>query len=466
MYYVGKKRGGSVDFFEETGKWWLPSDCDNKVSGILRFDPEKGVKLELFDSLNMRKSRRTRYNDQIPYEDIILGETSGDVTLYECYQVGLKEFNVSVVFHDHHFANEEDIEFDRITITYPNLDTWVGKNGFVKLEKQLDNGQTEEFFGYKPPDEIKARINNLEIKISFDFTYLPNPPSEKRLIQGTKIEIKADEKIHFNEYHDKILFLLYQFLSLGIGKAVYPLNINGFNEFFRFKIFRTEINPPIKIFHEIGRFSPMEKILGTDMLFTFNDISDDFEKYLNNWFEKAEDLEWVYNLYSATILDKSMLLEHKFLSLAQALESYHQRAYTGKYMTKGKYKKVKKGLLLNIPKNLPIDLEENLKSRIINGNYYSFKSRLFEIYEDYSEIMDLVISEKETFIDDLKNTRNFFTHFGKSLEEKAKTEDDLVNLTDQIKCMLEVCFLAELGLPLNKIKEIIARNKTYKYLKN
>jgi hypothetical protein len=454
-----------LNSFEEKGFWWIPNDKENRVAGVLKFDPEKGIKLELFDSLNVQNSRLTRFGERIPYEDVILGLTSKNVTLYQCYQIN-SAFDVGVIFHNHHFENVEDIEFDRINITYPNLDTWVGKSGLVLIEKELEMGLKDQLFGYKPPNEIYAKIKNIEIQISFQFLPLPNPPSEIRLMQRIFIELKTDIKTHFDLFNDKILHLLYQFLTLAIGRAVYPLSINGYNNSFKYKVLGKEINPEINIFHERKRFRHMGKIRKQEMLFSFSDISDNFEKYLNNWFEKAEDLEWVYNLYTATILAKSMLIEHKFLSLAQALESYHQRVYKGKYLTKGKYRKIKRELLLNIPKNIPNDLEQNLRDRIIYGNAYSFNSRLTEIYENYSEILDLVIDDKETFVEDVINTRNFFTHFSNSLEKKAKSDDELVNLTDQIRCILEVCLLAELGMSLNKIKDIIMRNKRYKYFKN
>jgi hypothetical protein len=454
-----------LNSFEEKGFWWIPNDKENRVAGVLKFDPEKGIKLELFDSLNVQNSRLTRFGERIPYEDVILGLTSKNVTLYQCYQVN-SAFDVGVIFHNHHFENVEDIEFDRISITYPNLDTWVGKSGLVLLEKELEMGLKDQLFGYKPPNEIYAKIKNIEIKISFQFLPLPNPPSEIRLMQRIFIELKTDIKTHFDLFNDKILHLLYQFLTLAIGRAVYPLSINGYNNSFKYKVLRKEINPEINIFHERKRFRHIGKIWKKDMLFSFSDISDNFEKYLNNWFEKAEDLEWVYNLYTATILAKSMLIEHKFLSLVQALESYHQRAYDGRYMAKSDYKQVKNEIISNIPEKVVGDHRESIKTKIDFGNNYSLKSRLDEIYDDYSEILDLVINDKNTFIKDVRDTRNFFTHFSKSLEKKAKSDDELINLTDQIRCTLEVCLLAELGMSLNKIKDIIVRNEKYRYLKN
>ena len=37
--------------FEYQGHWWAPEEPDEKLPGILRFDPEEGATLSLFGSL-------------------------------------------------------------------------------------------------------------------------------------------------------------------------------------------------------------------------------------------------------------------------------------------------------------------------------------------------------------------------------------------------------------------------------
>ncbi len=37
--------------FQYEGYWWLPGASDNRVPGILRFDPDEGASLDLMGSL-------------------------------------------------------------------------------------------------------------------------------------------------------------------------------------------------------------------------------------------------------------------------------------------------------------------------------------------------------------------------------------------------------------------------------
>ena len=67
--------------FQYEGYWWLPSASDNRVPGILRFDPDEGASLDLMGSL---KGLEGIVNPLDP--EIILGPSSGgeQVTLTDC----------------------------------------------------------------------------------------------------------------------------------------------------------------------------------------------------------------------------------------------------------------------------------------------------------------------------------------------------------------------------------------------
>lgn len=67
-----------MEKIEYKGLWWLPSNPDNQVAGILTLIPEKGIELELFD-IFLSKSHDlvdtlNSYNNLVwPIEEIILG---------------------------------------------------------------------------------------------------------------------------------------------------------------------------------------------------------------------------------------------------------------------------------------------------------------------------------------------------------------------------------------------------------
>ena len=122
--------------FEHNGLWWLPENPDNKISGVLKFHPVKGVNLELIGSF-----RESITFNRFLNPGIILGITSNGklVTLYKCLEsqsltsipgFTTSTFIASMVFLRHHFENEENIQFDSLSLSYSHLDEWVGITGF------------------------------------------------------------------------------------------------------------------------------------------------------------------------------------------------------------------------------------------------------------------------------------------------------------------------------------------------
>jgi len=161
-----------------------------------------------------------------------------------------------------------------------------------------------------------------------------------------------------------------------------------------------------------------------------------------------------------------MYLEHSFLSLVQAIESYHRRMHEGKYLSADDYKTVYQTLIEAIPKS-PVDKDhyQSLKSRIYYGNEYSLRTRLKRIFKDYEDLLALLIDNKSNFINDVVNLRNYWTHYDKSLEEKVVKGQEKYILVQKLKFIIEVCFLAELGLSSEKIKDLIDRDQRYSRLK-
>jgi len=74
------------------------------------------------------------------------------------------------------------------------------------------------------------------------------------------------------------------------------------------------------------------------------------------------------------------------------------------------------------------------------------------------------IHDNESFIEDVVNARNFLTHYDKSIEVKAKRRQELYQLVQRIKFVLEICFLIELEMSMETIKALVSRNQRYQYL--
>lgn len=414
-----------MESFEFHGVWWLPTDPDNKVLGVLKFDPTQKPQLILFGSFKIKENIQTITYDSMQYTNVILGETSSNVfTLLKCWEVelGFKRsvFNIDFIFKGKHFLDEESIVFDNITLNYPNLSKWANVPGIcLNVSKEANVNGPNEYYYFRKPKAIKSKLKGFEINILFKQVSLPQIPNELHLIQFASIEIKFSNKTHFHECKNKWETLT-NFLTFGMGNSIYPTRIVG----------KLDPNKEIEIFYDVNSLiSPIDDISQENMLFLFSDISNEFEKCLNNWFDNADKLEPTYDLYFGTHALPSMFLEHQFLSYIQAIESYHSRIYPTK------------------------------------GRVY-LRNRLERIFSENGELLKILIGNDEEFIDAVVKTRNYYTHYDGKLEKKAVTDDNLIILTDKLKYTLEICLMLILGINKEKIKTIIDNNKDYKFLKD
>ncbi len=455
-----------MDELEYKGVWWLPDKPEKKVCGILRFTPNEGAILDLIGSFKDIKEMNKRLNPEI-----ILGASSNgkNITLHKCFET---ESNLSIpgsltssfyaneVFVGAHFQKSEDIKFRGLSIRYSYLDEWIGISGFDiqyfdKKEVVIKHKQSEPIQASIGEDciifiDILAAMHSVHSIVQ----------KEMSIEQRTYLRVKHPVEKSLDEYWS-IIRQIQNFLSLGIAEPVCPLEIIG----------ETEANKEIisvKIYYHLPEISEAFKtIYPHDMLFTFKDISDRFEMLLKNWFEKASTLEPVYDLYFGTLYNPWMYLQHQFLSLIQAVEAYHRRKFEGKYQSdedyKPTYEKFKKFI-----NGLDVDpsFKEALKSKLKYGNEYSLRKRLKDLFEQYNEVLNGFIEDKNDFINKVVDTRNYLTHYDEDLKDKAVDGEQLYYVTQQLKVLIVICLLSELDFNFKEIKDLIARNRKYKHVFN
>jgi len=360
-----------------------------------------------------------------------------------------------------HFQKPEHIKFKSIRTRYSHLDEWVTVSGFY--EPRLDEPDDE--IKYKKPEPIQASIGDgYKVSICFERQSIRSPsfsaPKKLCIKERTYIKIEASEEKPFEEY-TKAMRKIQHFLSLGVMTPVDPLTIDGViktNE-------KGTIHPTVEIYHcDMLKDVPrMPERLWFDKLFTLEDISNRFETFLRKWFEIADSLEPTVNLYFATLYTPYMYLEFHFLSLIQAIESFHRRIFKGEYMSDEDYKRIR-SLLVNAipPDEVGNDHKQSLKSRIQYGNEFSLRTRLKEIFEEYKENLKEFIENTNAFVNGVVDTRNYLTHYEEDPTKHVDSGDALYELTKKLRILLEICLLRELGFSSDEIKNMFKRNRRYR----
>lgn len=457
---------------EIKGLWWLPDTPENQVSGTLSFSPGETISLDLMGMLNEPK-RGVLTQDDFINPSIIHGESVNGqpITMERCTQVGgttgftgisTTRFSGRFAYVGVHFSNNEQVRFRQLSIGFQNLDEWFSKNAF-SIEHPKPNSA---LVSYEQPAPTKTLVGDYRI----DFVSLGPSMSMDRfthinLSQNARIDISSDTERTIDEYM-QIIRHIQNFLTLGMSKPTFVSEIVGTSNSAK----NENVFYPIKVYYPANGWIPNSpKLQYFQMIFTLPMIEQELEKILNNWISNAERIKPVYDLYFSTLYNPSIYQEFKFLSLIQAVETYHRQIYGGKYQPDDIFHE---GLYKVLVSAIPSDIDQDFRSSLKQGklryaNEYSLRKRLQLLGEHLTKNLNINFLENQklrsAFADKVADTRNYFTHYPPELKEKAaKTGKELHELNQKLRLILQVCFLEVLGFSWDKIIEIIKRNREYK----
>ena len=276
---------------------------------------------------------------------------------------------------------------------------------------------------------LNARISSLNTNVEF--------------IKTTDLIVEVEKPISLERWW-KIKYLLQAFLSFATGHAVHPLHMH---ETRAIKVESPNGNVRddylrIELFFRLPELPEDSDTEGSrNMLFMFADIADSWEVCIQNWFQKSELLEPVYELYFGTLHQHDMYPIHEYSSLAQALETYHRRTSNRSELPKDDFKVRRKEILDAVSP----EYKDWLQGKLNFANEISLAERLREILSTYTEIFG-PFSGQEDFIKKIKDTRNYLTHYDLKSKHKAASGTELYHLSQCLKFLIEMCLFRELGL--------------------
>ena len=97
-----------------------------------------------------------------------------------------------------------------------------------------------------------------------------------------------------------------------------------------------------------------------------------------------------------------------------------------------------------------------LKEKLQHANEKTLAQRIEEILSTAPSEVDQFIPDRADLAAKIRHTRNYYTHFLADLRQKGKAADDeeLPRLTEQMRGLLILCILRDLGiggLPMRKV---------------
>jgi hypothetical protein len=469
--------------FEYKGTWFLPSNKELRFSGVLTYDRKKGGKLELFGNFENK-----RFLHDFKNEEIIQGVTSDSehITLVDClmispgegrFRVGKEygtpsvKYKIELILEGVHIDKKDDLKFQQLSARIQNLDEWIGIYGFSRPEYGRQN--KEIHISCKLPSNIEFQINN-DWNGQFFFSFdAPLQPQKVTVTQNIYFHMSSQSEHSLTDVL-RYFYWFQHFLVLGLHRKTYWQEITLCSERFTTQLTNTIKLTSIKLYPYNIDYETVES-QRADMLFSYQDIKTEFPSLIKNWFEKYELLEHQFNLLFANFYMDKIFSENTFLNLARAAESFHAKTHEGETkMDADKYEEMKKCILEFVDKKME---ERFLKSvehqdahvvRYLNQEYHSWlkekfnfgnqltlHDRLSSLVDTCSnEVLNSVLGDKETFLRQVKQSRNFYTHYSEPKKHTLK-DGDLYILSEKLKLLLVCAFLLEIGMEHQKLSSLL-----------
>ncbi|MDZ7705442.1 MAG: hypothetical protein U5L04_13285 [Trueperaceae bacterium] len=416
------------------GFWWILGE-DEQQHGRLDLSTRGEWILETYNPRDMVQAEAKSI-------DSFVGTIQGfanakEITLFKCNRVGRKEilsgsgshthivqrFRAETVMVGGHFDSYEEITLKEVNVRFSDLDKWIGHTIQASPPK-------DKTIRLKLPELELAKVSLPPHAVSVKLLAL-----EKTFFSSTEIRVGLDPlfKLEFDEKagYEKIKFLvcgLQRFLCFAMRTAVVPLKTSAYTENSREVEIYSNYDMPINK----GAYNVHNR------LFLFSEIEDFFQNCMLFWFEKLKNVESTINLLQLGRFYQSTPFETTFLNLAQAAETYHRERgeSKGKYQSDNRWKKgIYKTLIDALPEKLLGDssneLEEDFRKAIKDSlryaHSYSLNTRLKDLLHDAGKtvpegfLKDSEATEKTA--NDIKDIRNYYTHYSGNEEKKRKASD-------------------------------------------
>lgn len=462
-----------ITSFQYKGEWFLPAEPMKRITGILSYDIIEGSHLELFGNF-----------DELPFgysmrvDDIILGITnnSKQITLYNCYVsnsggatlvsngesgVPPTTYKIGYILEGVHVTSKEEMQFQEIRSEIYYLDEWLGVSGFFPNTDGLEQFKNFEInVKYKLPEPIRFEIDE-NLSGQFNFTILRPGLSTftNNINLSQRVEIIISS-ITDSSLKDLLrnLFVFQNFLIFALYHRTHPTAITIYgNRFVNHYSDGTTTQKEIKLYFPIRyKEEDLSRKPDLEMLFSYGQIKEEFPSIIKKWYKQYDLLEPAFNLLVEQFYNKGRFSSNTFLNLAQAAETLHTRTDNHTKMPKQDYQVMKEEIYTAVPKKH----HEWLREQFNFGNNLNLHARLKDMVSKYSNgSLDKAIGDKDSFVNQVKHSRNYYTHYSKGSEKHALKEQPLFFLTEKIKILLVCAFLIEAGFDKKKLESLLESNE-------
>ena len=198
------------------------------------------------------------------------------------------------------------------------------------------------------------------------------------------------------------------------------------------------------------------------MLLPYDALRAKFPDVVARWFDRPEQAVLATNtFFGAQYLDHQSV-NARFLSVAQAAESYHRSLGAGVYMDEAAYVEAIAEFTTHMPATFSPDHRQSLKTRLRWGNEYALRRRFNELFARLPEdVRGWISADPERFVERVVDTRNYWTHYDSTSRAKAFEPEAAYFAAERLRVLVIANLLLDLGVEAGALLAVLKRSQEF-----
>jgi len=291
--------------------------------------------------------------------------------------------------------------------------------GAPRFSFSEDGESRQSVVGYELRDSIKAyEDDTYTVYLDTELDGFNTTDNGRRLSAVSKayVRIEAKEERPFREMNE-VIGRIQRFITLGVGEPTPPTIIFGFTD-------QAPDEPVLFYGQPIDHEIQEKSVHPFQFLFDYSSVRGRIQEIIGTWFRCEDVIRPALNLYFGNLYNRNLYLDNRFLLLAQAIEVFHRRTDNHTELSEEEFKARLTAIGAAVP-----EYEKWVKGKLSFGNELSLITRVNDLLGKHATRIERFIPEPEKFAKKLRDTRNYMTHYTKTLEKKAAKGEALYGVT-------------------------------------
>lgn len=448
-----------------SGAWWLPSDPGMKFHGIIEGDGKRRPLLTLAGTFPSVASWGKGSQIGVIHG---LGKRGEHITLCGNYctsstlvlSAGIpgSTFSVGVAIIGQHFETIEEIKFASVAGAFQHLADWTGLDPIrarpVPATENNPAGIDLNLRAYAP---LTFLAGDTTVSFGVDYEYKIEPRVHHGIDLTHWMTLTPAEPIGLEESLN-LMHSAQTFVALGLR---WPTLANDA----RCRSTKATGKGPDVHLHYASAV-PLESSrfpeLATDRCFQAAELVETLGKSLRMWFGMPHALDTVKNLFFSRHYAEAIYLQHDYITLVQAIESFHRETRGGRFLAKPIWKAVRHALWTAIDsKTIPLSADDRaaIKQRLSHVAEHTLASRLDDLLEIFKDFTVMFVPDRTDFIRNVIKVRNYWTHYDSKRATGRLDELEIHALTIRLETLMELCWANYIEVPRAVMVNIATRGK-------